>query len=77
MTKRRSPSERWRAQHGFKIRHRLPVDAFWHWRANSIDRPDRLYSIYACRWGDWHRDGETAPQHYHVGKSIQSDRIGT
>lgn len=62
----RRASMRWTSEHGNKIVHRNWVAATIH-RIRLTFKFKRGFSVYRCQWGQWYRDGETAPTHWHVG----------
>jgi hypothetical protein len=72
-SRRRAPSVRWSSEHGFKVVHRFWVSAAWHALEVFVKNrrnfnPRRAARPYACRWGQWYYDGETAPRHWHIGR---------
>jgi len=75
---RRSPSERWTKEHGGKIAHRWRWQAVWHaWQINTFRDDGRgVREPYPCQWGQWYRDGETAPRHWHVGRPSTHHKDG-
>lgn len=67
---RRSPSYRWKREHGWKKSHRYWIQAAWHaWKMNTF-KPDgrRNRKPYPCHWGKNYKDGETATMHWHIGR---------
>ena len=78
MARRRQPSLRWNREHGSKIIHKWKWQAVMHaWKINKFKddgRPQR--EPYPCYWGQWYRDGETAPKHWHVGRPTTNHSKG-
>ena len=71
MRRGNSPNARWNREHGDKISHRFWVSAVPHcirvnWRLRHKWKYRRC-RVYACFWGQWYHDGESAKKHYHVG----------
>lgn len=53
----------------FKVRHWFRLGAWWHaWDfGRRTGRSD--LNVYACRWHDDFRRGESARRHWHVGST--------
>lgn len=68
------PSMRWNRQHEDKISYTELTPAQKHADELNAKRPGRTFSAYECRWGQWYRDGETAPMHYHVGRERTKEK---
>lgn len=78
MTRNLSPSARWTRSHGRKVLHQSITSAQEH--AEELNQasaagevPDHyaggVWEPYPCNWGQDYRDGETAPGHWHVGRT--------
>jgi hypothetical protein len=77
--KRDGPSARWNREHGGVSRRRKAgypgkISHPNRWRAwiHALDlflsAGGPLRRPYPCRWGPDYRDGENAPEHWHIGQ---------
>lgn len=89
MSKYRSPSTRWTAEHGFRRAHsksrqlnggKITYRSWWWARIHAFLLNRKLHddlTVYTCYWGANYRDGETSAKHYHLGHSAgQHDMWG-
>lgn len=71
VTSSRSPSTRWTHQHGQKRKHATPELAQNHadeLNTAKLIKGAKPWGIYPCQWPDHYKYGETADEHWHVGR---------
>lgn len=66
---------RWRLQHGDGDQRRRK-QVFWRIQQaqTAAEHVGSHVSAYPCRWHDDYERGETAPEHFHVGKDVAGGR---